>query len=71
MTTGFCANFCSACEDSARRVFSAVARRRLTAPSANASPSGLATVVSAFALGRSRRMNSVLFSVNGASKGSE
>ena len=42
----------------------AVAAFRLTAPSLKAWPSGGATVTSAFALGRSRCMNSVAFSMN-------
>ncbi len=52
----------SACADSARRVFRAVAAARLTAPTEKACPSCGATVRSELALGRSRRMNSAAFS---------
>ncbi len=61
-TIGLVANSCSACADSARRVFSAVAAARLTAPTLKACPSCGATVRSALALGRSRRMNSAKLS---------
>ena len=52
-------------------LLSVVAARRLTAPTLNACPSVGATVRRALAVGRSRRMNSVVFSINGASCGSE
>ena len=52
-------------------MFSAVAARRLTAPTVIACASGGATETSSFALGRSRRMNFGLFFVESASKGSE
>jgi hypothetical protein len=51
--------------------FSGMALGRLTAPAAKASPSGVAALARALALGRSRRKNSVLFSTKGAWKGSE
>ena len=71
VTTGLRAKASSACAEEASSWFSAVAARRFTAPRAKAWPSGGATVTSERALGRSRRMNSALFSIKGASKGSE
>ncbi len=71
VTTGLAMNSSSALAASASCVLSGIAVRRFTVPTAKAWPSGGAALTRAFAEGRSRRKNSVVFSTNGAWKGSE